>query len=123
MTGIELVLAALAAGAGAGITEATSDVIRNAIARFRERLASRVERRHARDVLEANHTDPQTWRDLLSDDLLIYEASKDPEVTTMARSLLELLGQTPVGKYRIDVRSVQGVQIGDGNTQTNTFTA
>jgi len=29
---------------------------------------------------------------------------------------------TDAGKYRVDVRGAQGVQIGDHGTQTNTFT-
>lgn len=26
------------------------------------------------------------------------------------------------GKYTVDLRGAQGIQVGDGNTQTNTFT-
>jgi hypothetical protein len=50
-------------------------------------------------------------------------AASDPAVVEAAQQLMALLDAagTQSGKYLVELRGVQGVQVGDHNTQTNTL--
>jgi hypothetical protein len=50
-------------------------------------------------------------------------ADGDRDLIAAAQALLELLGEAEErpGKYTVDVRGAQGVQIGDHNRQDNVF--
>lgn len=125
MTELELIAAALATGAGTGITEITSGAIRDSYARLRDalrrRLASRGER--AIQALESEETEPAAWLANLGEDLTAVGADHDEAVLSAARELLTLLDPigARAGKYSLDLRMAKGVQVGDHNVQTNTF--
>ncbi|XVU27228.1 hypothetical protein ACQPZJ_09345 [Actinoplanes sp. CA-054009] len=53
---------------------------------------------------------------------LVKALSRDPQ---LLRDLSQILGEAGVGadRYMVTISGGQGVQIGSGNTQTNTFTS
>jgi hypothetical protein len=119
VTEVELIVAALAAGAAAGITDTTSAAIRDAYTRLRDgvqrRLADRDERATlALDAGEAGR---------LGEDLVGSGADRDEQILASARELLAGLDPAGAraGKYSVDLREAKGVMVGDHNTQTNTF--
>ena len=129
MTGVELILAALAAGASAGITETTSGAIGDAYRGLRDGLRNRIAAWGERAVpaLDAPApdatTDEELWRIRLGAALVGSGADQDEGVLASADRLLEFLGQPGIrsGRYVVDVRDTKGVQIGDHNNQTIHF--
>ncbi|GAA1640638.1 RIP homotypic interaction motif-containing protein [Actinoplanes couchii] len=66
-------------------------------------------------VLAEHQNDPDTWAKPLAKHLRQLGADTDPHIVALARAL------QPEGKYDVRITDAKGVQIGDGNTQTNTF--
>ena len=56
-------------------------------------------------------------------ELVAVGADDDPAILESARRLMALLDPAGfrAGKYEVDLRGAQGVQVGDHNTQINTF--
>jgi hypothetical protein len=124
VTAVELILAALVAGASAGLTNTTSGAIGDAYAALRSLLAGRLAGlRAAVEAIDARRPEPGTWQDRLSDELIRSGAAADEEILAAAQRLLRLVDPEGVtaGKYRVDLREARGVQVGDHNTQHNTF--
>ncbi|MFJ2271932.1 hypothetical protein ACIO8F_40460 [Streptomyces sp. NPDC087228] len=122
MTGMELVLAAVAAGASTGVADATSSSIRDAYAAFRTALR-RALTGAGEQILDAEDVDPDVWQAQLGEQVVACGADQDTELLAAARRLLELHDPPGVqaGKYTVEVRDSKGVQVGDHNTQTNDF--
>lgn len=118
MTGVELIVAALAAAATAGVSSGVQDAYAGLKGLLVKRLAGR---NHAVEVLDAEPAEPGVWRTRLGDDLTASGAAVDPEVLAAARRLLALADPDAAGKYQVDLRDARGVMIGDHNQQTNTF--
>jgi hypothetical protein len=119
MTGVELIVAALAAGATAGLSTATGTAIGDAYTGLKRLLSRRLAgHRGAPEALDAHETEPGVWQARLGADLVDSGADADADVLAAARQLLALVDGA---KYRVDLREARGVQVGDGNTQTNTF--
>ncbi|MFI6547194.1 hypothetical protein ACIBO9_28495 [Streptomyces prunicolor] len=125
MTGLELILAALAAGVGGGITDATSTGIRDAYTGLRDLLRRKLASHdgQAVEVLDAEGTEPGVFEAQLREYLVGSGADRDDQILTSARQLLTLLDPSgeQTAKYTVDAREAKGTQIGDHNTQTNTF--
>ncbi|MBB6033235.1 hypothetical protein [Phytomonospora endophytica] len=113
MTGGELIIAALVAGATAGTTDTVGNVIRDSYAALKGAVSRKLaERREVRDALEAEEVEPGVWRAVLDGSGI----GEDEAVVALARRVLDA-----AGKYTVDLREAKGVQVGDGNTQHNTF--
>ncbi|MEU8319761.1 hypothetical protein AB0C33_15470 [Nonomuraea sp. NPDC048881] len=124
MTGVELIAAALAAGAGAGVSGAASAAVEDAYAGLRDMLRRRLfGRQQAEHALDAEETEPGVWEARLGRDLTETGADQDEELLATAFALLSLVDRAggASGRYHVDARQAQGVQIGDQNTQHNTF--
>ncbi|MET7520495.1 hypothetical protein ABZS88_45700 [Streptomyces sp. NPDC005480] len=67
-------------------------------------------------ILEASEAEPAIWRDRLSELLSVSGVDQDEEILAGAHSLLHDLGANVV-----DAREAKGIQVGNHNTQTNTF--
>ncbi len=92
MTGVELIVAALAAGAAAGVTDTAGSMIRDSYAGLKTLLVKRLgSGKKAREALEANATDPKVWQERIGDDLAASGASGDEDILAAARRLLSLL--------------------------------
>ncbi|MEV6302697.1 hypothetical protein AB0M02_25015 [Actinoplanes sp. NPDC051861] len=94
MDGIELITAALAAGATAGLTDTTSAAIRDAYGALRERLTALLAGRNAEEALQEleSGADPAAIAEEVGADLVESGAVADEQVLDAARRLLALLG-------------------------------
>ncbi|MBE8519450.1 hypothetical protein ILP97_18390 [Amycolatopsis sp. H6(2020)] len=131
---VELVVAALAAGAATGAKETASTAVKDAYAGVKS-LAVRVLRRaepvpaevvemvEADAVTSAGDENGTAGRHQLTAALTAADAGADEELVAAALKLLELTDPdgTHAGKYRVLLHGNKGVQVGDHNTQTNTF--
>lgn len=131
---VELVVAALAAGAAAGAGETASTAVKDAYAGVKT-LAVRALRRaepvpaevvelvEADAVTSAGEESGTVGRRELTAALTARDAGADEELVAAALKVLELTDPdgTHAGKYRVLLHGNKGVQVGDHNTQTNTF--
>ena len=74
-------------------------------------------------VLAGHEQAPETWQAPLMAELAKTGADGDRDLIAAAQALLDLIGEADgrTGKYTVDVRGAQGVQIGDHNRQDNVF--
>jgi hypothetical protein len=124
MDPITLILTALAAGAGAGLTDTASSAVKDAYGSLKALVKKRLAGRPDADLVLARHEKaPQTWQAPLAAELDESGAGRDPDLMEAAQALMSLVDEagTRAGKYTVDVRGAQGVQIGDYNTQDNIF--
>jgi hypothetical protein len=121
---VSLIVAALAAGAVAGAQNTATDAVKDAYTGLKELVRRRLSGRMASEKALAQHDDsPLQAREALEAELVAVGAGDDAAVVDAAQRLMALLDPTgtQTGKYVVDLRGAQGVQVGDHNTQTNTF--
>ncbi len=124
MDPVALIVTALAAGAASALQDGASAAVKDAYARLRAAVRKRLAGRPDGELVLARHeTAPQTWQAPLTAELSEAGAGDDAGLTTAAQALMELLDAAgaQAGKYAVVVSGSQGVQVGDRNTQTNTF--
>ncbi|URM99192.1 hypothetical protein LUW76_35405 [Actinomadura madurae] len=122
MEPVTVIVAALSAGAAAGLGDTTADAVRDAYGKLRELVAARLAGGGAAEVALAEHqNDPDTWEAPLARALLDRGVEGDTEVLAAARAVLELLGHGRVAEYNVTVTGSQGVQVGDNARQVNHF--
>jgi hypothetical protein len=121
---IALIVTALAAGAIAGAEGTASTAVKDAYGGLKDLIKRYLSGRQSGEIaLERHETRPDAWRGALEDELAAVNADADQKILHAARRVMELLDSegSSAGKYRVEVSGSQGVQIGDGNVQTNTF--
>ncbi|WP_370961742.1 RIP homotypic interaction motif-containing protein [Amycolatopsis sp. cg9] len=119
---LDVVAAGLAAGAAAGAKDTASVAVKDAYAglvggirrRFGAKAAERLEDAARDDAAPDKH---RRIRDELARALDEAALEPDDELVAAARTLLDRTG----GKYTVDVRESQGVQVGDHNSMTLNF--
>src|ERR1700722_4382109 len=132
MDPVTLIIAALAAGAASGAIDGLKDTAKDAATAAYAKLRGLVQRRCAgrsdgQLALERYETVPKEqqdrWEGLLKGELTESGADKDQDLVDAAKALRELVDKAGAshGKYNVTISGGQGVQVGDGNTQTNTF--
>lgn len=124
MDPVSLVVGALAAGAAKGIGEAAASAVKDTYAELKQRVRSRFGGREDLELaLEQHEADPATWHAPLVKAVTETEAAADKSILATAQQLMELVDPAGAaqGKYVVDARGSQGVQIGDGNIQSNVF--
>jgi hypothetical protein len=124
MDPITLIVAALAAGAAAGLKDTASSAVADAYASLKALVSKRVANRPSAELALVKHeTAPEIWQAPLAAELTEAGAGDEPDLVTAAQTLMRLLDEagTRAGKYTVDVRGAHGVQVGDHNTQHNTF--
>jgi hypothetical protein len=122
---VTLLVTALVAGAASGVGDTAATAVGDAYTKLKSLVAARFAGDQAREVALAEHERaPEIWRAPLAQAVTDSGAATDPAVIEAARRLLALLDAAGAGagKYSVDLRGAQGVQVGDRNTQTNTFT-
>jgi hypothetical protein len=123
---VSLVLNALASGAARGVADSASDAVGAAYGRLKRLIADRFAGNKSAEVALSEHAaDPDTWQAPLAKALAATGASADDSVLAAAQQLMELLDAAGAraGKYDVDLRGGQGVQVGEGNQQVNIYTA
>jgi hypothetical protein len=126
MDPITLIVTALAAGAALGAQDTVSAIVKDAYAGLKALVKKRLGGRPGADLVLARHEhDPGPWQAPLMAELAETGADGDRDLIAAAQTLLDLVGgpEGPPGKYTVDVRGAQGVQIGDHNRQDNVFNA
>ena len=121
MDPVTLIVGALAAG-GKGVA---SEAVKDAYAGLKAMVGRRLAGRPAGEVALGQHeTKPEQWGPALEAELVEADAPADTTLVQAAQQLMALIDEkgSQAGKYLVDVRGAQGVQVGDRNTQTNTFT-
>ena len=116
MTGVEVILAALAAGSTAGLTEAVSTAVRDAYTGLRDALRRRLRGRDdALRVLDVDGAEPQAWPAGLGAHLVESGAASDADIVAAAQRLLAAVDPagTAAGKYRVDASHAGSVHVGD----------
>lgn len=126
MDPITLIVTALATGAALGITDTASSAVKDAYAGLKALVRKRLGGRPDAELVLARHEEaPETWRAPLMAELDQAGADYDSGLVAAAEALMRLVDEAGAraGKYTVDVRGAQGVQIGDRNTQHNVFGA
>ena len=124
MDRVALILTALAAGAGLGLKDAASSAVTDAYnglkALVLRKLASRAD---GALVLDRHEQAPQVWDKPLAEELTAAGAASDQDLVTAAQAVMRLVDAagSAAGKYQVVVHGSHGVQVGDHNTQHNTF--
>jgi hypothetical protein len=124
MDPVTLIVTALAAGAASALQDGAAAAVKDAYARLRAAVRKRLAGRPDGELVLARHeAAPQTWQAPLTAELSESGAGDDAGLTAAAQALMELLDAagSQAGKYAVVVSGSQGVQVGDRNTQTNTF--
>ncbi|MEY9906685.1 NAD(P)-dependent dehydrogenase (short-subunit alcohol dehydrogenase family) [Catenulispora sp. MAP12-49] len=118
-----VVVQALVTGAGAGLGGTASAAVTDGYGALKHVLARRLAGRHAALAqLEAIEDGSAGGTDALIRELVVAGAV-DEQLLADARHLLALADPEGAGsgKFQLHLRDGQGMQVGDGNTQTNTF--
>ena len=124
MDPITLIVTALAAGAALGVRDSTARAVKDAY----EALKALVNKRlgggpNAAFMLARHEQAPSTWQEPLKAELAGTGADLDRNLIAAAQALLDLVGEAGLqsGKYTVDARGAQGVQVGDRNRQENVY--
>jgi hypothetical protein len=126
MDPITLIVTALAAGAASGVKDTASSAVRDAYASLKALVRKRLAGMPIGELVLAEHESaPGKWRDPLLAQLGEAGANRDADLVGAAQELMRLIDAagSRAGKYTVDVRGAQGVQVGDQNTQHNIFGA
>jgi hypothetical protein len=124
MDPVTLILTALAAGAALGVKDTASAAVTDAYqglkALVRRKLAGR---KDGELVLARHEQNPQMWGTPLAGELTAASADEDADLVAAAQQLMQLVDAAgaAASKYQVVVHGSQGVQVGDHNTQHNTF--
>ncbi|MDX6235401.1 MAG: hypothetical protein QOG10_216 [Kribbellaceae bacterium] len=124
MEPVTLILGALVAGAAAGVGESATTAVNDAYTALKQLVKRRLAGVPSAEVALAEHEqDPETWSAPLGKALTGAGVAADPEVLEAAERLMTELDPAgaDAGKYTVDLRGSQGVQVGDHSTMTNTF--
>jgi microcompartment protein CcmL/EutN len=124
MDPVTLIVTALAAGVASALQDGTAEAVKNAYVRLKTLVNKRFAGRPKAELVLAEHeAAPQTWEAPLAAELSAAGAGADADLVAAAQALMSLVDEagTRSGKYAVTVRDSQGVQVGDHNTQTNTF--
>jgi hypothetical protein len=126
MDPVTLIVTALAAGAAMGMRDTASAMIKDAYAGLKAMAKKRLGGGQDAEYVLAKHEQaPETWQAPLSAELAQAGADRDDDLIAAAQALLDLVGKAgqAKGKYAVDARGAQGVQVGDHNRQDNVFNA
>ena len=126
MDAVSLVVNALTSGATQGIADTVSDAVTSAYAKLKRLVSAKFAGNSSAEVALVEHaSDPETWQAPLTKYLAGSGADSDEAIVQAAQQLLALLDPagTAQGKYRVDLRGAQGVQVGDGNQNTTPSTS
>jgi len=126
MDPITLIVTALAAGSALGLKDTASSAVKDAYAGLKALVRKKLAGRPDAEVVLARHEEaPETWQAPLMSELGEAGADRDRDLVAAAQALMSLVDEAGArtGKYTVDVRNAQGVQIGDHGRQDNVFHA
>jgi hypothetical protein len=124
MDPVTLIVTALTAGAASALQDGASAAVKDAYQRLKALVAKRFSGRAAGEVALAQHESaPQVWQAPLEAELTASGAANDADLIAAAEALMRLVDAagSKASKYVVNIHGSKGVQVGDHNTQTNTF--
>jgi hypothetical protein len=124
MDPISLIIAALAAGAVAGVKDTASQAVKDAYTGLTELLRRRFAgNRHAEAALDQAEQQPESDQVLLAEHLRTVGADGDEELIRAARALLQQADPVGAraGKYNVRITGGKGIVVGDAANVTMTF--
>lgn len=129
MEPISIIISALAAGAIAGAKDTTATIVKDAYQALKTLIKEKFAAEGKPDdstILEQHEKklDSKAFKELLKEELINIGVDKDEIIIKAAQELLktEKPEESATGKYNtIFQGEVKGIQVGDKNTQTNTF--
>ncbi|WP_329087769.1 hypothetical protein [Streptosporangium sp. NBC_01469] len=124
MDPILLILEALAVGAATGLTDAANVAVKDAYLKLKEGVLRRLGDSETAKVTLAEHEKaPEVWRAPLQQQIEAARIADDDEILELAQEVLALKDPqgAHIGKYVVDARGSQGVQIGERASQVNRF--
>ena len=124
MDPVTLIVTALAAGAASALQDDAKGAVKAALVRLRALAKKRLAVRPGSEfMLEQHELTPAVYGRPLEHELGEAGAGADAELVGAAQELMRLLDErgTAVGKYAVSIQNSAGVQIGDHNTQHNSF--
>jgi hypothetical protein len=124
MDPVALIVTALTAGAASALQDEASVAVKDAYARLKALVKKRFAGRPKGELVLAEHeAAPLTWEAPLAAELSASGAEGDADLVAAAQAVMSLVDGAGArsGKYVVTVRDSQGVQVGNHNTQTNTF--
>jgi hypothetical protein len=124
MDPVTVIVTALTAGAASALQDGASAAVKDAYAQLKALVKVRFAGRPKGELVLAEYeAAPQTWEAPLAAELSAADAERDADLLAAAQVLMSLVDEegTRSGKYLVTVHDSQGVQVGDHNTQTNTF--
>jgi hypothetical protein len=104
---VELIVAALAAGATAGVTNTATTAVQDAYTGLKRLLRPWL-RGDARTALEADETEPKVWKTRIGGELRESGAVNDGEVRAAAQRLLALADPATAKAFNINAGTVNG---------------
>jgi hypothetical protein len=99
-------------------------MVKDAYASLKALVRKRLDGEPGAELMLAKHEQaPETWQAPLMAELARARADGDGDLIAAAKALLDLVGERvgEAGKYTVDIRGGQGVQVGDHNRQDNVF--
>jgi hypothetical protein len=121
---LTLIVTALAAGAASALQDTTSSTAREAYGTLRALVVRRLAGSAQGELLFGRYErDPARWEPALAAELAAISADSDLDLLAAAQAFMTLAAEadSDASRYTVDLRGVQGVQIGDHNTQSNVF--
>ena len=124
MDPVTLIVAALVAGAAAGIKDTAAGAVRDAYATLKGLLGRRFAAHPAevaskeQSVLEEHEKDPETYEKPMAKVVRESGAAEDEEILTVAQKLLEAADPSgaATGKYNVTVSGSHHFIVGDDGT-------
>ena len=124
MDPVAVIVTALTAGAASALQDGASAAVKDTYAQLKSLVKKRFAGRPKGELVLAEYgAAPQTWEAPLAAELSAAGAEGDVNLLAAAQALMSLIDEagTRSGKYLVTVHDSQGVQVGDHNSQTNTF--
>jgi hypothetical protein len=121
---VTLIAAALAAGVSHGLGQAATSAITDAYAVLKRLVKANLAGQPGAEIVLRRHSqNPSTWHEPLVEMLRASGAASDEVVIAAAQRVMELVDApgAGAGRYSVDARVAQGVQLGDHNVQSNQF--
>lgn len=123
ITEIDLVIAALSAGAAAGLSDTASNAVKEAYSGLLKAAKQRIRRdgSSTNELLISSGEYSAEQRDTLR--AALESSELDADLIRKAAELLNLVDPAGVraGKYTVNVTHTKGVQVGDNNTMNLRF--
>jgi hypothetical protein len=121
---VSIIVAALAAGAAAGVGDAAKDVVSSLYGRLKTALIGKAANDPgAGTTLERQARDPEGSEAAVRDLVVESGAHEDEAIVALAEQLLKAADPSgaQVGKYNVQITGSKGVVIGDNANVTQTF--